>query len=244
MDKESSGVETKEELLGFLDSSYPLLQKFRETCPGTHKHSQALSAMIEGVMLALSLDPTYGKIAALYHDIGKMFNPKYFSENQLDDDNPHDKLDPIISYNIITRHVSDSTVILLNEPNFPRAIIEIASQHHGTSVLKSFFNKSDSDIEDVYRYKTAKPTCVEAAILMICDRVEASSRSLIRAGKFNPSEIIEGTINQLLDDGQLDSVYMRLGDLKKIKEALAKELAGTYQKRVDYDKTKNREDRN
>jgi membrane-associated HD superfamily phosphohydrolase len=73
---------------------------------------------------------------------------------------------------------------------------------------------------------------------MICDHIEAKSRSLFQAGKFDPVEVIESTINGLIDDGQLDDVVMRLGDLKKIKEALARELEGTYQKRVDYDEAK------
>lgn len=222
----------------FLDTTYPLLQKFREACPGTYKHSQNLAAMVEGISLSLSLDVNNMKVAALYHDIGKMFNPKYFTENQLDDENPHDNLHPRMSYNIITRHISDSAIILINEADFPRNLIEIISQHHGTSVLKYFFDKSGTDVEDNYRYKTSKPKCVESAVLMICDHIEAKSKALIQANKFDPSDVIETTINELIDDGQLDDVVMRLGDLKKIKEALAKELEGTYQKRVDYDKAK------
>jgi putative nucleotidyltransferase with HDIG domain len=226
------------DLAKLLDSTYPLLQRFRDACPGTYKHSQALSSMVEGIALSLNLDVTKMKVAAQYHDIGKTFNPRYFTENQLEDENPHDKLTPMMSYNIITRHVSDSVSILINDPNFPRDIIEIISQHHGNSVLKYFFIKSGTDVEDAFRYKTAKPTCIESAVLMICDHIEATSRSMVQNGKFDPLTIIETTINGLIDDGQLDEVVMRLGDLKKIKEALAKELEGTYQKRVDYDEAK------
>jgi len=234
----TNGEETKDLLKDLLDSTYPLLQKFREICPGTYKHSQNLASMVEGIALSLGLDVTKMKVAAQYHDIGKICNPKYFTENQLDDENPHDELKPFVSYNIITRHVSDSVMLLINDSNFPRDIIEIISQHHGQSVLTYFFKKSGTDVEDNFRYRTPKPTCIESAILMICDRVEAMSRSLIQAQKFDSTDVIEGTINGLIDDGQLDDVYMRLGDLKKIKEALAKELEGTYQKRVDYDKAR------
>jgi putative nucleotidyltransferase with HDIG domain len=207
---------------------------FRERCPGTFKHSQALAGMIEGISLSLGLDVNLMKTAALFHDIGKTFNPKYFTENQLDDEDPHKDLDPKISYEIITRHVSDSVMILINDPNIPRKVIEIVSQHHGQTVLKYFFKKSGKDVEDLFRYKCSKPTCIEAAVLMICDVVEAMSRSMIQANKFDASEVIEGTINELIDDSQLDEVTMRLGDLKKIKIALSKELEGTYQKRIDY----------
>jgi len=229
-------VKTEEpSLVRLLDTTYPLLARFRELCPGTYKHSQALASMIEGVSLALGLDTDLLKLAATYHDIGKTFNPKYFTENQMEDEDTHEGLDPKISYEIITRHVSDSVIILLNDSNFPRKVIEIISQHHGKNVLKYFFKKSGKDVEDFFRYKTTKPTCIESAILMICDAVEATSRSQVQAGKFDPSKVIESTINGLINDGQLDEVYMRLGDLKKVKVALGKELEGTYQKRVDYE---------
>ena len=234
----SESTEKKSELTHLLDATYPLLQKFRELCPGTFKHCQALVSMMEGISIALDLDVTSMKVIAQYHDIGKMNNPRYFTENQLDDENPHDKLDPYMSYQIISRHVADGVTILLNNSDFPRRLIEIISQHHGTSVVRYFFTKSGSDIEDIYRYKCAKPQCVEAAALMLADHIEAKSRSLIQAGKFDSSNVVDDTVNQLLDDGQLDEVYMKLGDLKKIKEALIKELEGSYQKRVDYDKAK------
>lgn len=227
-------------LKDLLDSSFPLLQKFREVCPGTFKHSQALAGMAEGVAMSLGLDVTFMKVAATYHDIGKMLNAKYFTENQLEGENPHDQLEPFISFQIISRHISDTAMILLNDDRFPRDLIKIAIQHHGNSVMKYFFEKSGSDIDDLFRYKGEKPTCVESAILMICDCIEARSRSEIQAGKgsFDPSSVIEDTINDLLSDGQLDDVVMRLGDLQKIKDALAKELEGTFQKRVDYKKAK------
>jgi len=218
-----------------IDSSYPLLKKFREVCPGTYKHSQTLASMVEGMSLDLELDVKCMKVAALYHDIGKSLNPKYFTENQLEGEDTYEELDPFICYNMITRHVSDSVTILLNDPNFPREIIEIISQHHGTMVQQYFFKKSGEKDESKFRYKFSRPKSVQSAILMICDQIEAKSKSLIQANKFDPKEVIEGTISHLIDDGQLDNVVMRLGDLKKIKMALAKELEGTYQKRVDYD---------
>ena len=238
-ENQTNGDKEKKDSLSFLlDSSYPLLQKMRELCPGTFKHSQALSAMVEGVAISLGLDVTFMKVAAQYHDIGKMFNPKYFTENQLEDEDPHEKMDPLISFQVISRHVSDTALILLNDENFPIDVIRIATQHHGTNILKFFFKKSNTDIEDHFRYKGEKPKCVESAVLMICDAIEARSRSEIQAGKgnLNPTHIIEDTINSLLSDGQLDDVVMRLGDLQKIKDALAKELEGTFQKRVDYQK--------
>lgn len=235
-------IEEKGELQQLLESTYPLLQKFRDTCPGTYKHSQNVASMVEGVSMALGLDVTRMKVMALYHDVGKTFNPTYFTENQLDDmENPHRDLDPLISYSIITRHVSDSAVILLNDPNFPRDIIEIISQHHGHCVLKYFYIKSKSEDEEIFRYKTTKPRCVESAVLIICDQIEATSRSMDQAGKFDVTNIIESTINGLIDDGQLDDVTIKLGDLKRIKNAIAKELEGSFGKRIDYSKAEKEE---
>lgn len=219
-----------------LDTTYPLLQEFRDKCPGSYKHAQAVVSMIEPISLSLGLDVNFMKICALYHDIGKMCNPIYFTENQMEGENPHDNLEPWMSYQLISRHVPDTVNILLNNPDFSRDIITTISQHHGNGVIKYFFNKAKSVDIKQYRYHCAKPTNITSAVLMIADHVEARSRSNFQAGKFNPAEVIETTITELLDDGQLDEVTMKLGDLKKIKEAIAKDLEGSYQKRVDYEK--------
>lgn len=230
-----------------LDSSYPLLKQFRDACPGTFKHSQSVLSMIEGISLALELNVNEMKVMAQYHDIGKMLNPKYFTENQLDGENLHDSLDPFMSYQIITRHVSDTVMKLNNDDNFPKHIIKKLSQHHGTTVLQFFYHQAkeqDDEVdENIFRYDTDKPSSIEAMLLMICDNIEARSRSYIQNGKdFDPTIVIENAINSLMSDGQLDA--MTLGDLRQIKEALGKELEGTYQKRVSYpdDKDKDTEE--
>lgn len=230
----ANGDAEKESLSVILDSNYPLLKQFRDRASGTYKHSQALASMVEGVSMELGLDVPFMKAAALYHDIGKMLHPRYFTENQVEEENPHDKLDPYVSYLIITRHVSDSALILMQDENFPRKLIEIACQHHGQSVVRYFFTKAKAEDEDPFRYKGKKPTCIEAMVLLVCDSIEARSRAEVKRDNFDPKTIIDDTINELLKDGQLEDVIMRLGDLQKLKDALAKELQGTYQKRVDY----------
>lgn len=232
--KENFKSEAEEfDLKQLLDSSYPLLKQFRDACPGTFKHSQSVLSMIEGISLALDLNVNEMKVMAQYHDIGKMLNPKYFTENQLEDESPHDKLDPLISYQIITRHVSDTAMILIGDDNFPKHIIKKMCQHHGTTILKYFYDQAKDVDKNAFRYDSQKPSSIEAMLLMICDNIEARSRSYIQNGKdFDPSDVIERAINSLMSDGQLDA--LTLGDLRKIKEALGKELEGTYQKRVSY----------
>lgn len=235
--------ESQHELNFLLDTSYPLLKTFREACPGTYKHSQTLSAMVEGISEDLGLDVVFMKICCMYHDIGKIYNAGYFTENVLDDEDPHKDLDPWMSYQIISTHVSNTTNILLNDGSFSTDLIKVVSQHHGNGVIDYFYNKlikfsteaSTTRNKDAFRYHCTRPQSVEAAVLMTVDHVEAISRSLFQAGKLDPLQVIEQTINNLLDDGQLDDVTMKLGALKKIKKSMAKELQGTFQKRVDYD---------
>jgi len=227
--------DTHTDLSFLLESTYPLLKYLRERAPGTHKHSQSVASMVEAVSVSIGLEVTVMKICALYHDVGKTCNPVFFTENQIEEDNPHDEIEPWMSYQLISRHVPDSVNMLINNPDFPRKIIEIISQHHGNSIIKSFFDKAGKTASsESYRYQCSKPTSIESAVLMISDHVEATSKSRFQAGKLNTIDIIDSTITNLLDDGQLDGVVMKLGDLKKIKLAIAKDLEGSYHKRVQY----------
>jgi len=194
----------------------------------------------------LSLDIQLMKAAAMYHDIGKMNNPKAFGENQNGDGNIHNDLDPIVSYHLITRHVGDSILILLQIPDIPQKLLEIISQHHGNTVLRYFYNKSNSEIDDIYRYKCKSPQSIEAAVLMICDGVEATAKGLYNNGDMQEKEdrrnVVSSTIKRLVEDDQLDE--MKVGELKTIKRVLYKELDSLYHKREVYEdeKVKDRKD--
>lgn len=229
----------------YLESDYPLLEKFRELAPGSFKHSQNVADMCELIAKELNLEGSLIKVAGLYHDVGKILNPKMFTENQ-DEGNPHDKLEPNISYQIISRHVGDSVLMLFNY-GFPIEIIKIVAQHHGNTIIKYFFDKSKSKIEDSYRYKCRQPETDEAAILMIVDSVEATARSLVGVnGKLESPEkrhaIVDNTIMRLEEDGQLDNI--KVGVLKVIRKVLYKELDSLYHRRITYpeEETKNVEE--
>lgn len=212
-----------------------IIDKFKESAPGTYKHSLNVMEFCESITSELNLDAESLKIAAMYHDIGKMNNPDAFGENQ-NDFNMHDELDPMVSYNIITRHVGDSIIILLQMPEISREVMEIVSQHHGNTVLQYFYKKSGSKIDDIYRYKSRPPQTTEAAVLMICDAVESTSKSLYNSGSMQESEdrrgVVDSTIKRLVEDSQLDE--MRVGDLKVVKRVLYKELDSLYHKRELY----------
>jgi len=221
------------------DQTFPLLDKFRELAPGTFKHSQNVASMCETIAIDLKLNVDLLKVASIYHDIGKMNNPQYFAENQTGSINPHDDLDPSLSYQIITRHVGDSIIHLLQVKDLPFEVIDIISQHHGDTVLQAFYNKDKKSPEDKYRYRCSKPISSEALILMLCDSVEATTRALFNGGEGEDDFILKavnGTISRLMDDEQLDN--MKIGVLNTTKKILIKELESIYHKRVNYeDKT-------
>lgn len=225
------------ELKDFLDTSYPLLERFKNLAPGTFQHALNVVNLCESIGKDLKLDVELLKVAAMYHDIGKTWNPGYFSEN-MSDENPHDKLDSQMSYQILTRHVSDSLAILVQEPNMPRQVLEIISKHHGDSLLQAMWNKvKDSGVaEHAYRYKGPKPNCAYSSILMIVDAVEAKARALHSAGKLetfeDKHECVSSTIDYLREDEQLDE--MKVGTLRKVKDRLTRELDSIYHTRVQY----------
>jgi len=222
-----------------LDDHYPLWLEFRKKAPGSHKHTQSLSNTVDNVAVAVGCDTKRLKMAARYHDIGKLWNPSAFTENQGDEDNIHDELDPIVSFHILTRHVSDTVTILVAH-DFPIEVIQIASQHHGKTILKAIFEKAkeiDKSIQDEgFRYKTDKPKNLESLILMLCDQVEATSRSVyLKQKKAVEPDVLIGSIFQaLLKDGQFDDVEIKLGLVAKIQQILAEDIAGNFQKRLKY----------
>ena len=220
-----------------LDSNYPLMVLLKEKTPGTYNHSKNVASMLVAVGGPLGLDIETLKIAGHYHDIGKSVSPRFFSENQTDDDpNPHDDLEPWMSYKLISSHVGDSAQILINDPNIPRKVIEVCSQHHGTCIMKFFLWKSESKNIENYRYKATRPQSLEAALLMICDQIDATSRSMAQAGKLDDIDgLVEKSINDLIDDEQLDDVEFTFGKFREIKKILKQELAAQFHKRVDYD---------
>jgi hypothetical protein len=224
-----------------LDPSNSLLERFKETAPGSSKHCINVEAMCDAICSELpELDKNLLRLAARFHDVGKMFNPEYFIENQKGEENPHDKLDPFISYQLITRHVSDGAAILVQH-NFPLPVIDVVLQHHGNSVMYFFFHKSKSSAEENFRYKFKPPQTIEAAVLMIVDIVESTARSLYSNGKLNDSKtrkkVVEDTVDRLQIDGQIDNI--KVGVLRIVKKILPRELDSFYHDRIDYPEQKN-----
>lgn len=226
------------------DPKSPLMEKFRSVAPGTYNHAKNVASLCEAVAVELDLDVELLKTAGVLHDIGKTVNPNYFIENQNGKPNPHDGLDPEISYQIITRHVGDTVLMLLQISDLPRKLLEIVSQHHGNTILKYFYQKSGSDIDDIYRYKSTPPQSIEACILMLADQVEATARALASKGELETSEdrksVINSTVRNLMDDDQLDDI--KVGELKLIRKVLYKEIESMYHRREPYGNEKENSD--
>jgi putative nucleotidyltransferase with HDIG domain len=229
-----------------LDPKFPLLETFRTSAPGSHKHSQNVASLCEAVALELELDTDLMKAAGLYHDVGKMNSSDLFSENQTGK-NPHDDLQPEISYHLITRHVGDTTLMLLQIPDFEEKVklMQIVSQHHGNSVLRFFYQKAKPVEEDLFRYRCLPPQTIEAAVLMICDSVEATARALDSNDSLEETKdrrsVVNVTVERLTNDKQLEEI--KVGEIRRIKSVLFKEMENMYHKREVYgDETKDTSD--
>lgn len=228
------------ELISYLcDPENDLLTEFKAKAPGTFKHCEEVSNLCEKIGRELKLDIEFLKIIGLYHDIGKMLNPKYFSENQPKDFNVHDDLNPEISAHFIISHVANSIAVLATRvKNIDIDIIKCISMHHSDSVLKVFLSKLPEDerenAKDAFRYPYSKPDNVYACILMIADIVEAKIRSLrnTQADIDIPKEI-KGIIEHLTIETNLDELTIRQGRI--ISDVLVSEYSAVEHKRVTYE---------
>ena len=231
----------EESAVDILDMNYPLLVKFKEACPGTFSHSKMIAEILEKIGNALELNTRRLKTIGYYHDIGKMVTPILYSENQPNDYNPHDHLEAWVSFALVTAHVAHTANILLNDPNIDNDLATICSQHHGTTLSVSFFKKSGQENEQAFRYTTTRPQSFEAALLMICDHLEARIRSEINSGRITNKEgiddLVETVFNNLVNDNQFDDVaipsFKALRNLKAILKVEFSELFKDY-KRIDY----------
>ena len=225
-------------IMKYIDGSNPMMERFKEVAPGTYRHCINVGQLCESVAKELSLDVEVMQVAGTLHDIGKCNNPMWFSENQEHDKNPHDDVDPKVSFEIISRHVADS-VMKLVQMGVPTNIIHIISEHHGDTIIGSIHNKAKvkyngDTIVDNYRYRSGKPTTIESCVLMLCDVIEATCRSLHNNDKLVSSrDTIDSIINKHIDDEQLD--VLTIGDIRIIKKVLNKEIDSFFHKRVDYD---------
>lgn len=222
--------------------SNPLLKRLASEAPGTFNHSLVVGTIAEACASAIGENPNLARCAAYYHDIGKLKAPLYFSENQ-SDYNPHDELIPEVSVSMITSHTLFGE-ILAKQNRLPSEIVGICRQHHGTAPVSYFFNKANNLQEegtlaqDNYTYAGPKPQSKIAAIIMICDTVEAAIRSFTPETREGYFKRIEMLVDDKIRLRQFDECPITLGDIAIIKKTLMESLVGMHHGRIDYDKKK------
>lgn len=229
-----------------LDKSYHLMATMMASASGTFSHARAVAGLLDSLGAALGMDTVrlrLLRIAGYYHDIGKTVSPQLFTENQADGHNPHKELEPWVSHLLIMAHVGHTASILTNDDNIPREVVQWCSQHHGTSVMRYFLVKSGSENTDRFRYAATRPQSMEAALLMICDIIEAAARSKSQSGKLGAiDKFVDGVVDSLIKDTQLDDVILRVGDLGIVRRVLKREMESMYHDRIDYDDAKKERD--
>lgn len=238
-------------LLELTDYNHPLLRLMQIEAPGTYHHSLVVAQLSENAAAAIQANPLLARVCALYHDIGKTEKPEYFSENQTAE-NPHDEANPSLSALIIKSHVKDGVDIALKN-RLPRVLIRAIQQHHGTSLIRYFYNRAQQEdqrvagntaplpglepaptSETTYRYDGPKPDFKESAILHLADQVEAASRSLRRITPQHLGELIDQITNHSIEDGQLDESPLTVHEIKIIKTQFAKTLVTMLHTRIAY----------
>ena len=219
-------------------SNQKLLRKLAEEAPGTFQHSLQVANLAEEAILRLGGNPLLVRAGALYHDIGKLNNPQYFTENQLLGINPHDQLSFEESAKIIMEHVS-SGVELARKHKMPEQIIDFIKTHHGTTKTNYFFNESNQKNsqetdETLFTYPGPLPSTRETAVVMLADSVEAASRSLERRDNESFKNLTDKIFQQKIDDGQLDHAPLTFKDITMMKEIFIGKLHNIYHVRINY----------
>ncbi len=235
------GIMTVFQLLELANPSSRLLRRLLMETPGTYHHSVMVGNLAERAAETIGADPLLARVAAYYHDIGKMKNPLAFIENQAGAHNIHDDLTPESSARIIAGHVRDG-IDLGYEYRLPVQIIGFIPQHHGTSVMSYFYGKAlrelagdeEATARDRYRYPGPKPQSREAAILMLADGVEASVRSLEEKDEVSIRGMVNRIVDARVEDGQLDDAELTLRNISQVKEAFVQQLLGMYHSRIQY----------
>jgi putative nucleotidyltransferase with HDIG domain len=226
----------------------PLLRELMVEAPGTYHHSIIVGNMVEAAAKFIGANSLLAKVAAYYHDIGKIRKPLYFIENQFECENRHEKLAPSMSSLILISHVKDG-MELARQHHLGKEIINIISQHHGKSFISFFYTKALDAREknqsvkatplppinaDDYRYPGPKPQTKEAGLVMLADVVEAACRSLQEPTPARIQGLVNKLINGQFSDGQLDECELTLKDLHQIAKHFNQILATIHHKRIEY----------
>lgn len=224
------------------DASHPLLQRLAHEAPGTYQHSLRLADMTEAAADAIGGDGLLCRVGAMYHDIGKINKPQYFIENQGGGPNKHDKLSPAMSLLIIVGHVKDG-VEMAREYALPPVLRHFIESHHGTTLVEYFYHAARKQQEEAdqpapsefeFRYPGPKPQTREAAMMLLCDGIEAAARTLEDPTPVRLEQLVHTIAMKRLMDGQFDDCALTLADVARAEAAITKTLCAIYHARIKY----------
>jgi len=236
-------VQTDLSLLELGDASHPLLRRLAQRAPGTYNHSINVASIGEAAADAIGAHGLLVRVGAYFHDIGKMFKPEYFIENQGAGVNQHDALQPAMSTLVIIAHVKDGAD-LARSHHLPQRIIDFILQHHGTTLVEYFYREAAKRSEENpngeavsdkdFRYPGPKPQTLESAVLMLADAVESASRTLVDPGPARIQGLVDMIAQKKVADGQFDECGLTFRQLHRIRQSLAKSLTSIYHARIKY----------
>lgn len=234
-------IMTDVSLMEYMDPNSDLLRRLSIEAPGTYQHSVLVGNLAESAALAIGANGLFCRVATLYHDIGKMTTPLYFTENQQGGFNIHQLLTPKESAQVIIAHVSEG-VAMARKAGLPEQFIDIIKEHHGTQLVFYFYSKeierNNSDKSKVdereFRYGGPKPKSKESAIIMIADSIEAASRSLDVVTVESLTNLANRLVKEKADDGQFDECLLTFEELTQVKQTLVKNLLASSHTRIKY----------
>ena len=237
-------VVTEIKLLELANPNNPLLKRLQMEAPGTYHHSIMVGNLAEAAAEELHANSILLRVAAYYHDIGKLSRPQFFKENQIGSKNPHDEITPNLSTLIIVNHVKIG-LEMAEKAKLPEEIKDLIAQHHGTTLVKYFYltmknNADDPDSikEEDFRYPGPKPKTREAGIMMLADSVEAAVRSIQEPTAGKVEAMVYKIFKDKLEDGQLDECDITFSDVSRIRKNFLKTLGSIYHERIEYPEDK------
>src|SRR5690348_7576854 len=230
-------ITTDLRLLELSDPSRPLLKRMSLEAPGTYAHSIAMANLVEAACNRVGANGLLGRVGCYYHDVGKLTHPQFFVENQGRGGNPHDRLSPRQSAEMIRQHVTDG-LALAAEARLPDVVAAFIPEHHGTSEISYFLERAKKQGEianrDEFRYPGPKPRSIETAVAMLADSVEAALRVLDDLTPQRIEEAIEHIARQKIAAGQLDDAPMTMRQIDDVKAEFVRVLSGMHHHRIDY----------
>ncbi|SCA58507.1 Uncharacterized protein AB751O23_AD_00230 [Chlamydiales bacterium SCGC AB-751-O23] len=237
------GIMTDITLMEYMDPNHELLRRLSIEVPGTYQHSLVVGSLSETASVAIGANGLFCRVATLYHDIGKLITPQYFTENHQGDVNIHQLLTPKESAQVIIAHVSEG-VTIARKASLPEQFIDIIKEHHGTTLVYYFYHKHKENVgkekaiedKELFRYMGPKPKSKESAIIMIADTVEAASRSLEEFSEEAVMELVYRLVREKAEDGQFEECCLTFEELGVVQKTMIKTLVAAGHSRIKYPK--------